>query len=595
MNTICKFLKFQEKMWFITAIIIVIIISFFIQNCTKEKIVIYGVQPGKVTLVSPPNSLSPLDSVPVFNWRPLRNAVEYQIQVATDIVFTSLFIDSTVSDTFYSHGEMFDNNTYYWRVRAKNSDNFWGDWSEATIWHFRMGEFPDDYVTLISPPDGLDSTYVEMPVLYWQSLTNAIEYQVNVANDVTFYDMVINTVVSDTFYYHSPGLDNGSYYWRVRAKDNNDIWGSWSEAMVWLFHVNNKTEFIELVTQIQTPGTAQDILVQNGVAYVADGQSDLTLIDVADPTNPAIIGNIDLYGDDFAKAVWKVPDDDYAYVADMDGKVQVLDVVNLESPFNYNYGLDQNLEELTGLYIDDVVDTVYIFTVSSLSRRRMQFYQFVYDEVIPRPGDMYAPNAIEFPADGNGVYFDSMSVFVEYYGDSTYYEQIMGKFIFAAVGEAGLWIINISDNHTFDNPDTTVKLIDEPRLVGFQDTPSISLSVQVKEGFAYVADDRGGLQIFNLPDTILAFDHKDPHLIDPVLIANLNTSGRTKDVHLVGNYCYLADGSKGLKIVDISDPYNPVFIAAYDTPYAYGLWADEDYVYVADRDNGIMIFENRVI
>lgn len=495
MNTIFKFRIFRTKAWFMTAIIIAMAISFFIQNCTKEKIIIYGIQPDKVTLVSPPNSLLPLDSVPVFNWRSVNEAVNYQIQVATDIVFTDLVIDSIVSDTFYSPGMTLDDNTYYWRVRAKNNDNFWGDWSEAIIWSFRI-----------------------------------------------------------------------------------DI----------------ETEYIELVAQIQTPGTAHDILVQGGVAYVADGQSDLTLIDVTDPANPTFIGNVDFYGDDFAKAVWKVPDDDYAYVADMDGKVQVLNVVDLESPFNYNYGLDQNLEELTGLYIDDVVDTIYIFTVSSLSRRRMHFYQFVYDEVIPRPGDNYAPNAIEFPADGNGVYYDSMSVLVEYYGDSTYYEQIMGKFIFAAVGEAGLWMINISDNHTFDNPDTTIKLLNEPRLVGWQDTPSISLSVQTKGGYAYVADDRGGLQIFDLPDTILAFDHKDPHLIDPVLIANLNTSGRTKDVHLVGDYCYLADGSKGLKIINVADPYNPVFEAVYDTPYAYGLWADEDYIYVTDRDNGVMIFENRV-
>jgi hypothetical protein len=495
MNSIFKFRIFQMKAWFMTAIIIAMAISFFIQNCTKEKIIIYGIQPDKVTLVSPPNSLSPLDSVPVFNWRSVNEAVNYQIQIATDIVFTDLIIDSAISDTFYSPGMTLDDNTYYWRVRAKNSDNFWGDWSEAIIWSFRI-----------------------------------------------------------------------------------DI----------------ETEYIELVAQIQTPGTAQDILVQGDVAYVADGQSDLTLIDVADPTNPTIIGNIDLYGDDFAKAVWKVPADDYAYVADMDGKVQVLNVVDLESPFNYNYGLDQNLEELTGLYIDDIVDTIYIFTVSSLSRRRMQFYQFVYDEVIPRPGDMYAPNAIEFPADGNGVYFDSMSVFIEYYRDSTYYEQIMGKFIFAAVGEAGLWMVNISDNHTFNNPDTTIQLLNEPRLVGWQDTPSIALSVQTRGGYAYVADDRGGLQIFDLPDTVLAFDHKDPRLIDPVLIANLNTSGRTKDVHLVGDYCYLADGSKGLKIINVADPYNPVFEEVYDTPYAYGLWADEDYIYVADRDNGIMIFENRV-
>ena len=61
----------------------------------------------------------------------------------------------------------------------------------------------------------------------------------------------------------------------------------------------------------------------------------------------------------------------------------------------------------------------------------------------------------------------------------------------------------------------------------------------------------------------------------------------------MGNRCYLADGSGGLKVVDITDPYNPVFLAAYTTPYAYGVWADENYIYITDRDNGLMIFESR--
>lgn len=500
MNTSFKARKIRANGWLLIAIITIILtLSLSIQNCTKEKIIIYGQQPGKVTLVYPPNSLASLDSMPAFSWRSLSDVVKYQIQVATDIVFTNLVIDSAVIDTSY---------------------------------------------------------------------------------------------------YHSAGLDNGTYYWRVRAKNNNDIWGDWSEAMVWLFRVNDKTEYMELVAQIQTPGTAQDVIVEDNTVYVADGQADLTLIDVSDPTNPSMIGNIDTYIDDFAKAVWKRPGDDFAYVADMDGRIQILYVglpLEPNSPFNENYGLDQNLEELTGLFIDDEIDTVYIFTVASLSRRYMRFYQFVYDGYTPGQGDFYYPNPIELPADAYGVFYDSMTVFVEYYnGDSTYHEQIMGQFIFAAVGEAGLLMVNISNNHTFDNPDTTVKLLNDPRVVGWQDTPSIALSVQTKGGFAFVADDRGGLQIFDLPDTVLAFDHKAPRSIEPVLVANINTSGRTKDVHLVGDYCYLADGSKGLKIINVADPYNPFFVAAYDTPYAYGLWADEDYIYVADRDNGVMIFENRV-
>ena len=199
----------------------------------------------------------------------------------------------------------------------------------------------------------------------------------------------------------------------------------------------------------------------------------------------------------------------------------------------------------------------------------------------------------ELPTDGKGVCFDSMTVVVEYSNnDSTYFETQTGMFVFGAIAEGGLWWVNISQTHTFDGTDSL--LLWNPILLGTQDTPSIALSVFADNGFAYVADDRGGLQIFDLPDTIPSFDHADTTVTaDPVLVANINTSGRVKDVHIVGNYCYLADGSGGLKVIDVSNPYAPVFLAAYGTPYAYGVWADENYVYITDRDNGLMIFEKR--
>jgi hypothetical protein len=163
-------------------------------------------------------------------------------------------------------------------------------------------------------------------------------------------------------------------------------------------------------------------------------------------------------------------------------------------------------------------------------------------------------------------------------------------FVFAAVSQAGLWWYDFSTTRSFEGVDTM--LIYSPRYLGWGDTPSSALAVFAKGGYVYVADDYGGLQIFDLPDTIPAFDHDAPYEAIPELISSLNTSGRTKDVHVVNNYCYLADGSGGLKIIDITNPASPVFLAAYSTPYAYGVWADENYIYIADRDNGLMIFEN---
>ena len=48
----------------------------------------------------------------------------------------------------------------------------------------------------------------------------------------------------------------------------------------------------------------------------------------------------------------------------------------------------------------------------------------------------------------------------------------------------------------------------------------------------------------------------------------------------------------GLQIVDVSDVANPELITGRDTPGgASGIFADEDYIYLADRWAGLLLFE----
>jgi hypothetical protein len=458
--------------------------------------------------------------------------------------------------------------------------------------------FPEN-VTLISPANSA-VPHETLPVFYWEPLTDASSYQIQVAADMAFISVEINETLNDTSYDHGSTIGNGNYYWRVRAKNNDGVWGDWSEAVIWSFRINDQSQYMDLLSSINSVGIAQDVMVMDGVAYIADAHAELTLIDVSDPANPFLIVNLDTYNDDFANSVWKAPAqyaNEIVFVADEDAKIACIDIREPYNPYsirNVQLGWSQNMKDIAGTVF---MDTIYLFTVHALhTHRKIYFFQIVFDNEIPRFGDYYPP-AIELPADAMGVCFDSIPVTVEYsrsYPESVYYEQQIGMFVFAAVSQAGLWWFDVSCTHAFDagSPDTALLL--GPRPLGSEDTPSVALKVFAEGGFVYVADDRGGLQIFDLPDTIPAFDHDSVYAVNPVLISNINTSGRTKDVQIVGNYCFLADGSGGLKIIDVSNPYAPAFVAAYSTPYAYGVWADEDYIYIADRDNGLMIFENKV-
>ncbi len=60
-------------------------------------------------------------------------------------------------------------------------------------------------------------------------------------------------------------------------------------------------------------------------------------------------------------------------------------------------------------------------------------------------------------------------------------------------------------------------------------------------------------------------------------------SANAQDVAIKGNYAYIADDSAGLKIVDISDPLNPVLTGKIQAPYYSSVDVSGNYAYLFDR------------
>ena len=87
---------------------------------------------------------------------------------------------------------------------------------------------------------------------------------------------------------------------------------------------NNVSEF----SAIATTGLARDVNVVNGIAYVAVGSQGLDIIDVNDPSNPIFLSN---YQSPFFTAGVSV-DGDKAYLAEWD-IVEVIDVSDGQAPF----------------------------------------------------------------------------------------------------------------------------------------------------------------------------------------------------------------------------------------------------------------------
>lgn len=67
-------------------------------------------------------------------------------------------------------------------------------------------------------------------LLSWNAVSWAVGYRIQVATDKLFKQVVWDddTLSSNTLSVNTPNLNNGVYYWRVRAKTNATTWGSWS-------------------------------------------------------------------------------------------------------------------------------------------------------------------------------------------------------------------------------------------------------------------------------------------------------------------------------------------------------------------------------
>ena len=196
-----------------------------------------------------------------------------------------------------------------------------------------------------------------------------------------------------------------------------------------------------------------------------------------------------------------------------------------------------------------------------------------------------------------------------------------GDYAYAAVSEAGLYVINVSNpasptvEASYDTAGTALNVVRDgdtvyladgasgllifdvttpsaPALVGSYDTPGYAISLHLLGNTVFVADDGAGVQFINVTDPAA-----------PTLLGSYDTAGRAYSCFwsffIIGfdqfSYLYIADGPAGLEIVDVTDPAAPVSIGSYDTPdWAYEVvltGSPADTAYVADRAGGLQVID----
>jgi hypothetical protein len=136
----------------------------------------------------------------------------YELQVSSDSAFTSP-MTTTTSDTSATVSGLEPGVTYYWRMRA--TEPVTGSWSDTLS--FTTVATPGTVAPeLMSPSAGAEAVS-STPAFSWSSVAGATSYQIQVATDSNFSSKVIDETTSSTAYQSGDELDNGTYYWKVKA------------------------------------------------------------------------------------------------------------------------------------------------------------------------------------------------------------------------------------------------------------------------------------------------------------------------------------------------------------------------------------------
>jgi hypothetical protein len=206
---------------------------------TKE----WNTAPNQLTPAASATLSFPTDPL-LFTWAALSGAQSYELQVDDADDFIGATTYATKNTSYVVTEPKTNGQQFYWRVRAVSSAVY-SNWSSARQFSVQWPSIPN----LLSPADGATLTDVQLD---WSPVLGAKTYQLQVSPNPDFANNVpIDVIVKGTRYAPPITLNNGAYYWRVRAKDaagvqNNGGWSdpprifhrSWSERPVLLGPAN---------------------------------------------------------------------------------------------------------------------------------------------------------------------------------------------------------------------------------------------------------------------------------------------------------------------------------------------------------------------
>jgi len=296
----------------------------------------------------------------------------------------------------------------------------------------------------------------------------------------------------------------------------------------------------KIVAKLATAGSAQDVEKNGDLLYLAQGEGGMVIVNVSDPEHPEILTQVIEHVSGYSAKI--TLQDSIAYLAAGTYGITVVDAGNPFMP-----GINQWY--LAIVKPAKSFELMGDFLFAALSGGGIQVIYVKKNIGVPD-----TRSNIVTPGYATGL---TISPY-----DST---------MFAACGEMGLAIYDLS---VFDDGYANYP------IHGWCDTPGYAEEVALNydESLAFLACGTEGLQIINYADT--ANIH---------LVGSYATEGYAKELKYEDQRIYITAGAQGVQIIDVSSVSAPMVLGVIETENARGFDMDEDYLYVADEVEGLII------
>ncbi|MCS7131748.1 MAG: DNRLRE domain-containing protein, partial [Hadesarchaea archaeon] len=183
--------------------------------------------PGKPTPVSPEDNRLDNRREQVFTWRRPEPDVVHHLQIDDEPSLSPPYVreDLALLDNSCAHVFAAD-GVYFWRVRARDAAGNWGAWSDA--FKLTIDTLPPGKPAPVLPEN--NAVRGELSIVFaWTEPEPGVIYHLQIDGEPNFPPPHVheNSQLGENLYSYR-FTNEGTYFWRVRARDAAGNWGEWS-------------------------------------------------------------------------------------------------------------------------------------------------------------------------------------------------------------------------------------------------------------------------------------------------------------------------------------------------------------------------------